>query len=70
MAQNNTFLAVDPISQLYEVASTLRMLHEKLGEEYPELKHTWYCLERSVTECVERFDCDEVDAVLKTRSFE
>ncbi|KAF1074533.1 hypothetical protein [Halodesulfovibrio sp. MK-HDV] len=65
MAQNNTFLTVDPITQLYDVASTLRMLHEKLGEEYPELKHTWYSLERSLNDCIDVLDSDAVDAALK-----
>lgn len=65
MAQNHTSLTVDPITQLYDVASTLRMLHEKLGEEYPELKHTWYSLERSLNDCLEVLDADAVDAALK-----
>ena len=65
MAQNNTSLTVDPITQLYDVASTLRMLHEKLGEEYPELKHTWYSLERSLNDCITVLDSDAVDAALK-----
>lgn len=65
MAQNNTSLTVDPITQLYDVASTLRMLHEKLGEEYPELKHTWYSLERSLNDCINVLDSDAVDAALK-----
>ena len=65
MAQNNTSLTVDPITQLYDVASTLRMLHEKLGEEYPELKHTWYSLERSLNDCIDVLDSDLVDAALK-----
>lgn len=65
MAQNHTSLTVDPITQLYDVASTLRMMHEKLGEEYPELKHTWYSLERSLNDCLEVLDADAVDAALK-----
>ncbi|MEZ6853146.1 hypothetical protein [Halodesulfovibrio aestuarii] len=65
MAQNDTSLTVDPITQLYDVASTLRMLHEKLGEEYPELKHTWYSLERSLNDCINVLDSDAVDAALK-----
>ena len=65
MAQNHTSPTVDPITQLYDVASTLRMLHEKLGEEYPELKHTWYSLERSLNDCIDVLDSDAVDAALK-----
>ncbi|OBQ46065.1 hypothetical protein [Halodesulfovibrio spirochaetisodalis] len=65
MAQSPVSLTVDPIAQLYDVASTLRMLHEKLGDEYPELKHTWYSLERSLNDCLEVLDADAVDAALK-----
>ncbi|OBQ56863.1 hypothetical protein [Halodesulfovibrio spirochaetisodalis] len=65
MAQNNTSLPDDPITQLYEIANTLRMMHEKLGEVYPELKHTWYLLERSLNECLEVLDAAAVDAALK-----
>ncbi|OBQ52153.1 hypothetical protein [Halodesulfovibrio spirochaetisodalis] len=68
MAQINTSLSFDPITELYDVASTLRMLHEKLGDEYPELKHTWCCLERSLNSCLEVLDADSVDAALKKDS--
>lgn len=65
MAQITIPHSFDPITQLYDVASTLRMLHEKLGDEYPELKHTWSCLERSLNDCLEVLDADAVDEALK-----
>ena len=65
MAQNNTSLTVDPITQLYDVALTLRKMHEKFGDMYPELKHTWYSLERSLNNCITVLDSDAVDEALK-----
>ena len=56
MEQNNQPLAEDPVSQLYDVASTLRLLHEDCGEKYPELVFILKSMERAVDESAAHFD--------------
>ena len=65
MAQTDISSAVDPISQLHDVAHTLRSMTEKFGDMYPELKHTWSSLEQSITQSLDALDCDEVDALMQ-----